>query len=32
LALAVAAEADAAFCRHDVAKLAALFAEFAAHV
>ena len=32
LALAVAAEADAAFCTHDIAKLAALFAEFAAHV
>jgi hypothetical protein len=32
LALAVAAETDAAFRARDVAKLAALYAEFAAHV
>jgi len=32
LALAVAAEADAAFCNHDMAKLSALYGEFAAHV
>ncbi len=32
LALALAAEADAAFCNRDSAKLAALYAEFSGHV
>ena len=32
LALAVATEADAAFCSHDSVRLSALYAEFAAHV